>query len=182
MKSMMKYSLLSVLMAGAMGAGVAQAAQTDAGTLTITGNVVDSTCSVALSNNTFDFGDLTKATWDGVADKAEMATPKDVSFTVTGCPSYVKNLHVTFDKFDPVNDGFLVSEASSAGAGVQFGIADEQGKLLPSAAPVIDHAVGATPNWAVGEVVNAKVGVYKSGATFTAGDVTATTDAVLSWD
>ncbi|HHL2713293.1 TPA: hypothetical protein ACQ39K_004968, partial [Yersinia enterocolitica] len=108
MNSMMKQTFISAFMLSALSTGMAHAAgETQTGTITITGNVVTTTCAVVMDKSSLDFGDLSRADWDAKQDNDPMSTPQKVSFTVTACPDYVKNLHVTFDNFDTTDDAYL---------------------------------------------------------------------------
>lgn len=184
MKSM-GCSLIAALTGCVLMTGAVNAAGPQSGTLTITGQVVDSTCQVDFNSGVtqFDFGEINKADWDTAAtDGAVIGQPKTVSFTVSDCPAYVKNVSVKFGNFDATNDEYL-TKSGGTGEGVMFGVTDESGNTrLSGATPELTVDVDGKDLTANPEVIKANLHTYRQGATFTAGDVNAVTDVLVSWN
>lgn len=186
MNSVNKYVLLAALSGGAMLAGAAQAAEPpQTGTITITGQVVDSTCQVDINGGvkSFDFGEIHKTDWDtAAADGAIIGQPQTVTFTVSNCPAYVKNVSVKFGNFDATDDTYL-TKSGGTGEGVMFGVTDESGTTrLSGASPELTADVTGKDLTTTPEVIKANLHAYRKGSTFTAGDISAVSDVLVSWN
>ena len=178
----MKYSLITVLTGCFLMTGTVNAAGPQTGTLTITGQVVDSTCQVDINGGvkTFDFGEINKTDWDAAnTDDVAIGAPQTVAFTVSDCPAYVTNVSVKFGNF---TDKYL-DKSGGTGEGIMFGVTDEAGTTrLSAAAPELKVDVTGKDLTTTPEVIKANLHAYRQGNVFTAGEVNAVSDVLISWN
>ncbi|EAS2061949.1 type 1 fimbrial protein [Salmonella enterica] len=171
--SMFKRTHHVALMAGLLlSAGLVQAADTQTGTLTITGQVVDTTCEISVSDasaGTYDFGDISHTAFLAAANEGDVATPKEMQFTVKNCPAATKALHVGFQFSADANVPHLLSNTGS-GKGVAFELADEGDNPLVSGGEMVKD-VTAVADWTSGVQIDGKVHAVRNGDDWVAGDV-----------
>ncbi|EOZ0829436.1 fimbrial protein [Citrobacter freundii] len=164
----------TALLAGLMlTAGLAQSANTQTGTLTITGQIADTTCEISVSDasaGTYDFGKISHAMFDGAnTDGIDVVPAKDMKFTVKNCPAATKTLHVAFQYNADTTDANLLGNTGT-GKGVSFMLKDANDTILTSGAKMTKDVTG-TADWATGVQIDGQVHAVRHGNNWAAGDI-----------
>lgn len=123
----MKKTLLAVVMASSVFAGVAHAAD---GQVKFVGNITATACTVdsTSKDQEVSLGTIATTAFTAAGDKA---APKDFQIKLTGCPDTVKNVAVKFDGVsDSTNATLLALDSGMTATNVGVEISDASGNVL----------------------------------------------------
>ncbi|WP_333495296.1 fimbrial protein [Kluyvera sp. CHPC 1.251] len=169
----MKKTLLAVVMASSVLAGVAHAAD---GEVKFVGNITATACTVDSSskNQEVSLGTVATTAFTAAGDKA---APKDFQIKLTSCPETVKNIVVTFDGIaDSTNKALLALDSGMTATNVAVEISDTSGNVLFMRENSAQYAVASN------QVTISLVGRYVStAAAVGAGTANATTQFTIDY-
>lgn len=183
----MKYLNLSLIAASlftCFAASAAPAYPSDTGSLHVTGQILNQTCSVdsAQMTKTVTFAPITIATLTAAAE-GDVIASQPLQFDVSSCPNTVTRVGIKFGYTADAAGNYLANTAGTPAGGVLMGIS-EDGNTTAVAADTIINSAAADLNATAGTaVIKAKANLYKLAAAGAEaeGDITSTANVTVDY-